>query len=254
MEDNQIERFERFYFREMTASEQADFNQKLQADENLRQEYGSFILAREALEQAEAKSLREQMNTWEADVKPGNMPEKPRRKSNRWGLLLFLLFLIVAVYLSCPISEVNSGSQISDWDAYAQVHLRGIERSVEDISLTQRLNQLYLDENFSGARDFIGTLDDSLRKQPKVKLIEALLMYQSQNFTAAKNKFEEILADRSAPFMVIDAATYFSLLSSARLNSCLSECQLKLKRLSEDDNFLYKNQASLLLHRLEARE
>ncbi len=254
MEDNQIERFERFYFREMTASEQADFNQKLQTDENLRQEYSSFVLAKEALEQAEAESLREQMNSWEAEVKPGDMPEKPKRKGNRWGLLLFLMVLIVAVYFSCPMSEVNSGSQTSDWEAYAQVHLRGIERSVEDISLTQRLNQLYLDENFSGASELIDTLDDSLRKQPKVKLIEALLMYQSQNFTGAKDKFEEILSDPSAPFMVTDAATYFSLLSSARLNACMSECQLKLKRLSEDNNFLYKNQASLLLHRLEARE
>lgn len=254
MEDYQIERFERFYFRQMTASEQTDFNKELETDEDLRQSYSAFVLAKEAIEQEEANSLREQMKIWDDEVKPGDMPEKPRRKNNRWGLLFILMVLIGVAYYSCPTSEGNSVSESSDWQAYAEVHLRGIERSVNDISLSQRLNQLYLDENFPAARDLIDSLNDSLQQQPKVKLIEALLMYQSQNFEGAREKFESIMADPEAPFMVTDAATYFSLLSSARLNSCSTQCQVELKRLSEDDNFLYKNQASMLLHKLEARE
>lgn len=254
MEDNQIEQFEQFYFRKMRADEAVAFEKKLNSDENLSREYSAFVLAKEAIEGAEAQSLRDQMKSWQDEVKPGSTPDAPGQKNSRWGLLFLLLALVAIFYFSCPMPSDSVDNSSHDWQAYATVHIRGIERSAEEISPVQRANQMYLDENYEELRAYLAAAEDSLRVDPKMKLLEALLMYQGQNFAGAKEKFELILEAPDVPFMVADAAMYFSLLSQARLDSCGEVCQTQLRQMSEDDNFLYKNQASLLLDRVGTRD
>jgi hypothetical protein len=252
MENNQIELFERFYFRQMDEGDRTAFEEKLNTDESFRTDFNAYVLAKEAIEVKEANLLRAQMDKWESEVRPGSTPTS--YLGRRWGLLALLFFIVAVAYFSCPSSEDVNLPIGSDWDAYAEVQLRGIERSESVSNVIQNLNQMYLDKNYTGAESMIRGLADSLRDHPEVELVEGLLMYQSQNFKGAKKKFESLRTHPDASFVVTDAAVYFSLLSKARMGNCLQACQAKLQILSEDNNFLYQHQASLLLERLNARE
>src|SRR6056297_276804 len=254
MEDDQIELFEQYYFRQMKVAERADFEQKLDDDESFRMNFNAFVLAKEAIEAKEATRLHAQMKDWDREVEPGKMPDDPNNKNRRWGLLLGLLAVIIVVYFSCPASDSASSSMEMNWDSYAQAHIRGIERSADELPKIQDLNQLYLDGNYAGARKFISSLNDSLRKNSEVKLVEALLLYQSKEFEDAQREFESLKSQDQVPFCVKDAASYFFLLTKARLQTCLEDCQANLERFSKDENFLYQKQSSILLQRLKARE
>jgi len=254
MEDYQLEKFEQFYFGQMSGEEKAEFEKELQSDEDLKNGYATFILAKEAIEQGEAERLRSQMSEWDDAVVPPPNSGKPGSKKNRWALLVLFLVIVAIVYVSCPTFTNNSATGQADWDEFAEVQLRGIERSASTENITQRLNQMYLDHNYDGARQFLKNLEDTSRRQAEVELIDALLLYQEQNFEAARVKFESLASNDSIAFIVCDAAKYFSLLSKARMNECDSECMVKLKRLSEDENFIYRDQASLLIDRLRTTE
>lgn len=254
MEDYQLELFERYYFRRMNATQRADFEEELVANESFKLNYSAFVLAKEAIEAKEANRLRAQMNEWAHEVEPGTMPNKPENKYRRWGLLFALLALILVVYFFWPGSTPSEITQKSNWESFAQVHIRGIERSADDQAAIQNLNQFYLDGNYQGAKEYMAEMDGTLQQNPEVKLIQALLLYQANKFKEAQKAFELLKNERSAPFAVTEAASYFALLSKARLNLCLEDCQSELQRLSNDPNYLYQEQALRLSNKLRRQD
>lgn len=254
MEDNQIERLEQFYTGQMEPEEEAAFRRELEKDEELQKQLSAYILAREAVETQHARQLREQMNDWD-DKSPNSSGNGQRNDRRKWGLLLLVLALVAGVYVSCPqSSDLQPGTESADWDAYAQVQLRGIERSAEEEPSIQVLNQLYVDENYEAARLYKKELPDSLRNTAESRLIEGLLSYQAENFEIAANTFKELLKETDLHYTVEDAAQYFLLLAKIRMEDCSTACMSSLRRYADDDNFLYKKQSSLLLNKIQASE
>ena len=166
MEDYQLEKFEQFYFDRMGVEEKAEFEKDLQSDENLKTEYATFVLAKEAIEQGEAERLRSQMSEWDDAVVSPSTPNSGKSGSNknRWALIFLFMIIVALVYVSCPNLKNNSVTGQSDWDEFAEVQLRGIERSATTENIVQKLNQMYLDQNYDGARQFLNNLKDTSRR------------------------------------------------------------------------------------------
>ena len=254
MEDNQIERLEQFFSGQMEPDEEATFRRELEKNEELQNQLSAYVLAREAVETQLAQQLREQMNDWEGE-QSGASGKAPRNDRRKWGLLLIGIAIIAVVYVSCPqSSDLQPGTKVASWDAYAQVQLRSIERSAGEESSIQVLNQLYVDENYEAARLDMEELPDSLRNTSESRLMEGLLSYQAENFKSAMKTFQNVLNETDLHYTVEDAAQYFLLLSKVRMEECSTSCVSALRHYAEDDDFLYKKQSSLLLNKMQASE
>jgi hypothetical protein len=236
--------------KELFGDEKMQLEKEIQENPALAEEFKKHLLAQELLEAFISQDLKKKLSAFplpqEKPESSGAVIRKLNPSSSKWAIAASVsLILGVSSYLF--MENKYSYQQLANNYVPQMQEVRGTNMVTDDI--LEKASS-YITNNKS---EMAITLLTSITPDDDRFFIGQLLLgnayYQTDNFSAASNAF--IQSSKSVDEEVKYQGQYGFLLCELKLKSWSEENQRLLKELTENEFFIYKNEAEALLQKLK---
>jgi hypothetical protein len=236
--------------KELFGDEKMQLEKEIQENPALAEEFKKHLLAQELLEAFISQDLKKKLSAFplpqEKPESSGAVIRKLNPSSSKWAIAASVsLILGVSSYLF--MENKYSYQQLANNYVPQMQEVRGTNMVTDDI--LEKASS-YITNNKS---EMAITLLTSITPDDDRFFIGQLLLgnayYQTDNFSAASNAF--IKSSKSTDDEVKYQGQYGFLLCELKLKSWSEENQRLLKELSENEFFIYKNEAVALSQKLK---
>lgn len=236
--------------KELFGDEKMQLEKEIQENPALAEEFKKHLLAQELLEAFISQDLKKKLSAFplpqEKPESSGAVIRKLNPSRSKWAIAASVsLILGVSSYLF--MENKYSYQQLANNYVPQMQEVRGTNMVTDDI--LEKASS-YITNNKS---EMAITLLTSITPDDDRFFIGQLLLgnayYQTDNFSAASNAF--IQSSKSVDEEVKYQGQYGFLLCELKLKSWSEENQRLLKELTENEFFIYKNEAEALLQKLK---
>jgi hypothetical protein len=236
--------------KELLGDEKLQLEKEIKDNPALAEEFKKHLLAQELLEAFISQDLKKKLNTFplpqEKNESSGEVIKKMNPSRHKWAIAASVaLILGISSYLF--MESQYSYQQLANNYVPQMQEVRGTNMVTDDI--LEKASS-YITNNKS---EMAITLLTSITPDDDRFFMGQLLLgnayYQTGNYSAASNAF--IQSSKSTDDEVKYQGQYGFLLCELKLKSWSEENQRLLKELSENEFFIYKNEAVALSQKLK---